>query len=197
MNMGKFLMRFLIAIFLLIYNTGLFAETRTITWDDLSPPKELGTNLAFDKNSAVKGIPGESEFDGGKEALSAFLDDMNFMKAMQLKGGFINSKLNEKKIKLAGYVTPLSFDGDKVTEFLFVPYRGACIHVPPPPANQIIYVKSAEGLGTDDLYFPVWIIGVLRANSVSTVMAEVGYSIEKATVLPYERNVFQRLFDLK
>ena len=195
--MGRFLMRFLLAIFLLTYNTGLLAEPRTITWDDLSPPKELGTKLVFDKKSAVKGIPGESEFDGGKEELSIFLDDMNFLKSMQRKGGFINSKLNKKKIKLAGYVTPLSFDGDKVTEFLFVPYKGACIHVPPPPANQIIYVKSAEGLGTDDLYFPVWIIGVLRANSVSTVMAEVGYSIEKATVFPYKRNVFQRLFDLK
>lgn len=189
-------MRFLLAILLLTYNTGLLAEPRTITWDDLSPPKELGTKLVFDKKSAVKGIPGESDFDG-KEELSIFLDDMDFMKSMQRKGGFINSKLNKKKIKLAGYVTPLSFDGDKVTEFLFVPYKGACIHVPPPPANQIIYVKSAEGLGTDDLYFPVWIIGVLRANSVSTVMAEVGYSIEKATVLPYKQNVFQRLFDLK
>ena len=189
-------MRFLLAIFLVTYSTGLLAEPRTITWDDLSPPKELGTKMVFDKKSAVKGIPGESEFEGGKEELSMFLDDMDFMKSMQRTGGFINAKLNKKNIKLAGYVTPLSFDGDKVTEFLFVPYKGACIHVPPPPANQIIYVKAAEGLETDSLFFPVWIIGVLRANSVSTVMAEVGYSIEKATVLPY-RNVFQRLFDLK
>ena len=89
-------MRFLLAIFLLTYNTGLLAEPRTITWDDLSPPKELGTKLVFDKKSAVKGIPGESEFDG-KEELSIFLDDMDFMKSMQRKGGFINSKLNEKK----------------------------------------------------------------------------------------------------
>jgi len=188
-------MRFLLAIFLLTYSTGLLAEPRTITWDDLSPPQEFGTKMAFNKESAIKGIPGESEFDGGKEELSMFLEDMNFMKSMQLKGGFINSKLNEKEIKLAGYVTPLSFDGDQVTEFLFVPYKGACIHVPPPPANQIIYVKAAEGLETDSLFFPVWIIGVLRANAVSTVMAEVGYSIEKAKVLPYQRNFFQRLFD--
>ena len=190
-------MRFLLAIFLLTYNTGLLAEPRTITWGDLSPPEELGTRMAFDKKSGVKGIPKVSEFDGLKEQLSMFLEDMNFMKNMQRKGGFINSKLDGEKIKLAGYGTPLSFDGDKVTEFLFVPYRGACIHVPPPPANQIIYIKSSEGLRADNLYDPVWIIGVLRANSVSTVMAEVGYSIEKATVVPYKRNVFQRLFDLK
>ena len=79
-------MRFLLAFFLLTYNTGLLAEIRTITWNDLSPPKELGTKLAFDKESGVKGIPGESEFDGGKEELSMFLEDMNFMKSMQLKG---------------------------------------------------------------------------------------------------------------
>ena len=89
-------MRFLLAILLLTYNTGLLAEPRTITWDDLSPPKELGTKLVFDKKSAVKGIPGESEFDGGKEELSMFLDDMDFMKSMQRTGGFINSKLNKK-----------------------------------------------------------------------------------------------------
>ena len=70
--MGKFLMRFLLAIFLLTYNTGLLAEPRTITWEDLSPPKELGSKMVVDKKSAVKGIPGESEFEGGKEELSCF-----------------------------------------------------------------------------------------------------------------------------
>ena len=108
-------MRFLLAIFLLIYNTGLLAEPRTITWEDLSPPEELGTRMAFDKKSGVKGIPKVSEFDGIKEQLSMFLEDMNFMKNMQRKGGFINSKLDGEKIKLAGYGTPLSFDGDNVT----------------------------------------------------------------------------------
>ena len=88
-------MRFLLAIFLLTYNTGLLAEPRTITWDDLSPPKEIGTKMALNKESAVKGITGESEFDGGKEELSMFLEAMNFMKSMQRVGGFVNLKFIE------------------------------------------------------------------------------------------------------
>ena len=120
---------------------------------------------------------------------------MNFMKKLQRKGGYLNSKLHEKKISLDGYATPLAFDGDTVTELLFVPYKGACIHVPPPPANQIIYVKSVTGLAMDDLYFPMTLIGVLHANSVSTLMAEVGYTMKKAIIQPFKRNVFERLFN--
>ena len=67
---------------------------------------------------------------------------MKFMKEMQGDSGYINMDLNNKRIKIAGYISPLAFDGDNVTEFLFVPYRGACMHVPPPPAIQIIYSKS-------------------------------------------------------
>ena len=103
------------------------------------------------------------------------------------------TQLNNKKIKIAGYITPIAFDEDNVTEFLFVPYRGACIHVPPPPANQIIYVKSAKGLKIDQIYSPFWITGILRANSVSTILADVGYSIEQASVSPYNPGLFDWL----
>jgi len=78
-----------------------------------------------------------------------FLEEMKYVKESQEKGGFINMKLNNKSIKIPGYITPITFEGENVTEFLFVPYRGACIHVPPPPSNQIIYVKLAKGLNAD------------------------------------------------
>ena len=119
---------------------------------------------------------------------------MKFVKETQEESGFINMNLNNKEIKIAGYITPIAFDGDNVTEFLFVPFRGACIHVPPPPANQIIYVKSASGLKADEIWSPQWITGTLLANSVSTIVADVGYSIQDASVHPYRNDI--NLFDL-
>ena len=112
------------------------------------------------------------------------------MKEMQGKGGFINMNLNNKEIKIAGYITPIAFDGDTVAEFLFVPYRGACMHVPPPPANQIIYVKSAKGLKADEIYSPFWITGILSTTLTSTIVADVGYSMQQASVIPYRTGLF-------
>ena len=56
------------------------------------------------------------------------------------------TEYNDVQVKIAGYVLPLDFEDTTVKEFLLVPYIGACIHVPPPPPNQIIYVTSEEGI---------------------------------------------------
>jgi len=80
---------------------------------------------------------------------------------------------------------PLTFDGDNIIEFLLVPNLGACIHVPPPPANQIIYIKSAKGLKAEQINSAVWVSGMLNAKSVSTIVANVGYTINEASVTSY------------
>ena len=183
--MNERVVKFLLVSFISVFGNSVLAEPTVITWDDLSPSKDQGAKLNFDMKSAIIGIPDISEFDGSKEKLDIFLDDMEFLKEMQGEGGFINMNLNDKEIKIAGYIAPIAFDGDNVAEFLLVPYRGACIHVPPPPANQIIYVKSANGLKADEISSPQWITGILRTNSVSTIVADVGYSIQEASVSPY------------
>ncbi|MFP3457944.1 DUF3299 domain-containing protein, partial [Psychrobacter sp. SIMBA_152] len=65
--------------------------------------------------------------------------------------------LDGKKVRIPGYVVQLEGDADNVTEFLLVPYFGACIHVPPPPPNQIIHVEYAEGVPYENTYDAVWI----------------------------------------
>ena len=192
--MNERLIKLLLIFFVFLYNNAVLAEPKVIEWEDLSPAKGQGVKIKLDTKATAKGIPDISEFDGSKEQLDNFLDDMKFMKEMQGDSGFINKDLDKKNIKIAGYITPIAFDGDNVTEFLFVPYRGACIHVPPPPANQIIYVKSASGLKADEIGSPQWITGILLANSVSTIVADVGYSIQNATVVPYRTSI--NLFDL-
>jgi hypothetical protein len=90
-------------------------------------------------------------------------------------------------VKLPGFVVPVDWDAKKIGEFLLVPYYGACIHVPPPPANQTVHVITAKGREySGDLFDTVWVTGTLRIEHYSGEMAEAGYRLEATAVEPYE-----------
>lgn len=96
-------------------------------------------------------------------------------------------ELDGQLIKLPGYIVPLNVtEAGRVTEFLLVPYYGACIHVPPPPPNQIVHVKTELGVLMDNLYQPFWIEGPLKVESTSTDLAEAGYQMSASKIYPYE-----------
>ena len=82
----------------------------------------------------------------------------------------VNEKLNSKSIKIAGYLLPIEFSEKGQTDFLLVPYVGACVHVPPPPPNQIVFVKLAEKMVVKDLYTPVWVKGVIKTQLSSQML---------------------------
>jgi len=92
--------------------------------------------------------------------------------------------LDGKRVSIGGYVVPLTFDSTKVKEFLLVPFVGACIHVPPPPANQIIYVKAAHSFEVQGTFDPVWVTGTLKVATTFTGLAETGYSLDAEKVEP-------------
>lgn len=92
--------------------------------------------------------------------------------------------LGGKRVHIGGYIVPLDFDATRVKEFLLVPFVGACIHVPPPPANQIIYVKIDEGFDVQGTFDPVWVTGALKVTPVFTGLAEAGYRLEAEKVEP-------------
>lgn len=71
-------------------------------------------------------------------------------------------------------------------EFLLVPYFGACIHVPPPPSNQIVHATSELGVRVDELYQPYWIEGPLKVEPASSELAEAGYRMVAQTIELYE-----------
>ncbi len=106
----------------------------------------------------------------------------------------INQELAGKQIKIPGYALPLEYDGKKVTEFLLVPWVGACIHTPPPPPNQIVYVSLAQGFEVRSRFEPVWVIGdmAIGATSKSLFLVDgkseiaIGYSLSAATAERYE-----------
>lgn len=123
------------------------------------------------------------------------LDDSD-PKAMQLYGQIqaelenapVNKKLHQLKIQLAGFITPLETNNGMVTEFLLVPYYGACIHVPPPPINQTVLIQMSKGTGvkSDETIDPVWVSGEMLVEKAQTDLAQVGYRIIEAKVTPYD-----------
>lgn len=96
----------------------------------------------------------------------------------------LNPAVHGRRGRIAGFTLPLERRGDKVTEFLLVPYYGACIHSPPPPANQVIHARSATPLAGIHLMTPVWVYGTLFVQRSSTVWAASGYRMEVDKVTP-------------
>ena len=93
-----------------------------------------------------------------------------------------NIEMNGARVRLAGYVVPLEGAGGDLKEFLLVPYFGACIHVPPPPANQIVQVSlatPAKGVRTMD---SVWVTGTLHTARSKSAMGVSGYSMDGVRV---------------
>lgn len=95
---------------------------------------------------------------------------------------------------MPGYVLPIEFSGTRVIEFMLVPYVGACVHTPPPPANQMVHVKLEQGFENEGLFMPVWVTGQISTAMSTQALAfddgatqvEVGYSISASEVVPYQ-----------
>jgi uncharacterized protein len=95
-------------------------------------------------------------------------------------------RVDGKRVKVPGYIVPLEDDASRITEFLLVPYFGACVHYPPPPPNQIVHVKLPPGKPTSlEFWLPVWIEGTLRIESYESPYGTVGFRIAGEQVTPY------------
>ena len=95
--------------------------------------------------------------------------------------------LNGKVVKLPGFVVPLEMDAQAIRAFLLVPYYGACIHTPPPPANQTIHVVTEQNQAYKGrLFDTVWVTGTLKVERLSSELGEAGYRIEAHKVEPYQ-----------
>lgn len=91
-----------------------------------------------------------------------------------------------KRVRLAGYMVPLDFEATKLKRFLLVPYVGACIHVPAPASNQVVFIETDEAVEFTGLYDPVHVTGTMSTTSSKTELAEAGYKIKADDIQPYE-----------
>lgn len=96
-------------------------------------------------------------------------------------------ELNQQLIKIAGYIVPLEYNAEQqLTAFFLVPYFGACIHVPPPPPNQIIYVRTPKGVPPQELYTPFWVEGRLSIETKEHDLGVASYSLDANRVELYQ-----------
>jgi hypothetical protein len=99
----------------------------------------------------------------------------------------VNPELDGKRVRLPGFIVPLEIDErGRVTELFLVPYFGACIHVPPPPPNQIVHVTLQEGMSVESIYAAFWITGRMKVAKKSTRLGASAYTIAAETVENYE-----------
>ena len=156
----------------------------TLEWDDLIPQDDL--NALLNPPGYIDDIEdGGFEDDIGSE-IKNFLDIASNDRYQQaLVSTNIIKDLNGRAVRIPGFVVPVEFDEEIITEFFLVPYFGACIHSPPPPPNQIIYVQAAKGLKLETLYDPFWISGKLSTTLVENFMATAAYSLEMASYEAY------------
>lgn len=95
--------------------------------------------------------------------------------------------LSGKRVSIPGFMVPLEDDLDVVTEFLLVPYAGACIHVPPPPPNQIVYVKMNTNTKVQVTFTdPILVTGTLKISTVQSPYGDVSYDLSGESVVPYQ-----------
>ncbi len=105
----------------------------------------------------------------------------------------VRADLHGKEIRIAGYLVPIGLDGVKIREFLIAPYLGACIHVPPPPANQLVLTRFKPGLEMSLRLFsdPIVVTGKMTTTTVDADLGEqgstpVGYELDATQVKFFE-----------
>lgn len=97
----------------------------------------------------------------------------------------VRTDWNGQIVRLPGYILPIDYSGTGVTAFILVPYVGACVHVPPPPANQLVFVTTNEPYETSGLYEAVNVIGMFGVSSLSTHIADIGYALSADQIVPF------------
>jgi uncharacterized protein len=157
-------------------------------------PRELGWSALVPivtqapKSLKSKSFLGNTQPPGPEgEMLAPQLPEAGWMssRAQQPESGAppaVVAELDGERVRIGGYVVALDFDATKIKEFLLVPFVGACIHVPPPPPNQIIYVKAAEGFEVSGQFDPVFVTGTLKTARQFTGLAATGYTLEAEKV---------------
>ena len=152
-------------------NVAATVTTAELKWEELIPK-------SWDPTKRYRNISLEALRDNDPRAIQ-LLDEMRAV----WDNAPVNVALDGKAAKLSGFVVPLDASQDGIREFLLVPYFGACIHTPPPPANQIVHVIApapVKGLHAMDT---VYVSGTLKAARFNSAdMGVSGYEIASAAV---------------
>ena len=166
MNLSRRKLLGLGAASLVLPHIGSAGTAREIEWEDLIPP-----GVPYSE------IIGEGDLDEVNDTWAPIFDE-NATK--------LNTALDGAHIRMPGYIIPLEITAQGVTDFVLVPYVGACIHVPPPPPNQLVLVHSPRPWPGDELWDAVWVEGRMRTQLNTTDVAQTGYMLTADHMELYE-----------
>jgi hypothetical protein len=147
--------------------------TRTIGWEQLIP-------AGWDPYKDLKALNLDTLKDNDPKAEEA----LKKMRKMW-DNAPINPLILGQSVRLPGYVVPLEDLATGIKEFLLVPYFGACVHSPPPPANQIVHVLLDKPNKRFRLMDVVWVSGPLSGTKTDSHMGVASYRIDAKSVMPY------------
>ena len=169
------------------FGTGV-SEYETIDWIDLIPKEDL--DVLLNPPSYITDIQdGSAEDEIGSQLKTDPVSVQNDRYQQALVSQNIKPDMDKRKVRVPGFIVPLEFNDEQIiTEFFLVPYFGACIHLPPPPPNQIIYVKYPKGLLLEALYYPFWISGILRTSLIENDMATAAYALDMQSYEEYSED---------
>lgn len=150
-----------------------------LEWEDLIP-SDFNPDTLFQTVAARYGI---EELDDNDPRASELMAEIRQI----WNHAPVVESLHDRRVRLPGLVVPLEGDGKQMSEFLLVPYYGACIHVPPPPSNQVVYVKTGtKKAQVKQMFDAVWVTGKLLTEHHPTDIGSTGYTLEAEKVEPYE-----------
>ena len=144
-------------------------ELQEIDWRDLLPENE---RKRYNPNAPapVHGALGE----GGPPAVQTITTT-------------VNQDLDQALVRLPGFIVPLGAPKNGlVRDFYLVPYIGEDIHVPPPPSNQMVYVRSPTGVAAEAVHEAYWVTGKMRVETRTTPLGTSAYSLVANKVEQYQ-----------
>jgi len=180
MTIRKLIVRYLKIILLCSPLLALANEPQVINWGQLVP-EGWDPNSVFDQYT-------DEEFTNLSDEQYLILQKKA---QLLLEAAPTVDKLDGEVVKIPGYILPLEFDDTNIKEFLLVPYYGACVHTPPPPANQIIHGKLQSSFALSEIFAPVWISGKLQTVRSTSQLGETGVSQSLDVDTGYTMEVFE------
>ncbi|WHS59719.1 DUF3299 domain-containing protein [Pseudomonas sp. G2-4] len=167
--------RALLALLMMVALPLWAAEPRDLAWSEMIPP------------DAPPEVPNMTPLHDLSKMSDALAAEAAPAAKQDLPNAPVVKALDGQQIRLPGYIVPLEVSEEgRTTDFLLVPYFGACIHVPPPPSNQIVHVKSEVGVKLDELYQPYWVEGPMQVKPSTSELADAGYQMEAQKIYVYE-----------
>ncbi|WP_286133397.1 DUF3299 domain-containing protein [Colwellia sp. UCD-KL20] len=185
---NRHLLSLIIMMLGLFLSVGAQAQSKyvNIEWEQLMPFEDL--DILLNPPEFLSGIEDQASNDNMSTLDQASPTDAEAKKYQQaLESTRVVETFNNKAIRLPGFIVPIETNEKKrVTQFFIVPYFGACLHMPPPPPNQIIYATSEKGIELTSLYDAFWFEGVLKIDTTDTMVGTSAYSMNPDKIYPYE-----------